>query len=127
MLLLEAMARQEGFYEAGHRARRNNNPLDLEFNDESVHFGATESDGRFAIFPDVATGFDAGRRWLSVPARFDAAGNLIGGYLGATLRQVIYRFAPPAENNAVSYLGAVCSMTGLQPSTVLTSELLETP
>jgi hypothetical protein len=125
--LLEAMATEEGFYLSGSRPARNNNPLDLTYCDESIHFGATGTDGRFAIFPSIHIGFSAGARWLSVTAHFDAAGNLIGGYLGATLKQVIYRFAPPSDNNSVRYLENVCEMTGYSPSTVLTSEMLAIP
>lgn len=127
MLLLEAMAKEEGFYESGSRSERNANPLDLIYCDEAIHFGATGTDGEFAIFTDPVVGFAAGRRWLLVQAHFDAAGNLIGGYLGATLKQVIYRFAPPSSNNSGRYLENVCSMTGYQPTTVLTIDMLAVP
>src|ERR1017187_10329503 len=130
MLLLEAMASEEGYLAKGKspdRSQRNNNPLDLEWCDETAHFGASHGDPRFAIFPNVAAGWYAAQRWLSVEARFDEAGNLVGGYLGATLRQVIGRFAPSTENNTANYLTFVCSKTGLTPDTVLTSNLLTIP
>jgi hypothetical protein len=124
MSVLQAMARQEGFGVPAARPTVNNNPLDLEFGPEASEFGATGTDGRFAIFPDVATGWNAGRRWLSVPARFDTSGNLVGGYMGATLEQVINRFAPPAENETNVYLANVCEWSSLKPTAILTPELL---
>ena len=125
--LLEAMARQEGFYSDGltpDRPQANNNPLDLIYCNESASYGATGSDNRFARFPDVATGWDAARRWLSVPAKFSAGGDLVGGYCGATLQQVIFRFAPPNENQTSQYLANVCAWTGFTPQTVIDQAIL---
>lgn len=124
MTILQAMARQEGFGVPGARPTVNNNPLDLEFGPEASEFGATGTDGRFAIFPDAETGWNAGRRWLSVPARFDANRNLVGGYMGATIEQAINRFAPPVENETSAYVQNVCKWTGLTPTTILTPQLL---
>jgi hypothetical protein len=117
----------EGFPVDGSRPQRNNNPGDLTFCGETVSFGATAGDPRFAIFPDAETGWNALRRWLSVPAKFDSAGNLIHGYLGATLKQAINRFAPPNENNSSEYVEVVCNRTGLTPETILTPDLLAVP
>jgi hypothetical protein len=123
MTFLQACARMEGFYDSGSRPQRNNNPLDLEWCPESKAFGATSGDPRFAIFDDVTTGWDAARRWFSVPAKF-SNGTLVGGYLGATIKQAITRFAPPSENNSNSYVSNVCAFTELTPDTILTEELL---
>lgn len=125
MTFLEAIAREEGFYQDGSRPQRNNNPGDLVYAPESIHFGATGSDGRFAIFPTVEMGWDALRRWLSVPARFDPAGDLVGGYLGATVRQAINRFAPPFENNTSQYVLNVCAWAEVDPNAILTEEMLK--
>lgn len=122
--VLYAMAVMEGFFAGNDRPARNNNPLDLEYGPEAEQFGATGTDGRFAIYPDADTGWDAGRRWLSVPAKFDPAGNFVGGYMGATMEQVINRFAPPVENNSVNYLNFVCREANCQPNDVLTAQLL---
>ena len=124
---LQAVATMEGFYESGSRPARNLNPGDLEYNDESIRFGATGTDGRFAIFPDVETGWKALQRWFSIPARFDRNGNLIGGYLGATLAQAIHRFAPPSENNTANYILYVAKETGLAQTAMLTEAILQTP
>ena len=126
--VIEAMATMDVFYKPGSRPQRNNNPLDLTYCSESEAFGATHGDPRFAVFPDVATGWNAARRWLSVPAKFgkDAQGNpvLIGGYLNATIEQAINRFAPPVENDTSNYVSYVCSQTGLTPESVLTVDNL---
>lgn len=124
MNILTAMAHMEGFFVTGTRPQRNNNPLDLSWGPEAEKFGATGGDPRFAIFPDAATGWEAGRRWLSVPAKFDSNGNLVGGYMGATVEQAINRFAPPVENDTANYVTYVCQAVGCAPTDVLTAELL---
>lgn len=137
MTLLQAMAHVEGFYSQGKRPQRNNNPGDLIWVAESAAFGATHGDvvdpngymgcKGFAVFPDAPTGWRALQRWLSIPAKFDHTGKLIGGYLGATLEQAINRFAPPGENDTAVYLTTVRRYTGLKNSSVLTAALLQTP
>lgn len=133
--VLVAMARQEGFGEVGNRPTRNNNPLDLVWGAEARMFGALRGDtvkphgfmgmGGMAVFPDKTQGWVAAKRWLSVPAKFGHNGELISGYRGATLRQIIFRFAPPTDNNSMQYLGSVCQLTGLHPDdTIGTNDLL---
>lgn len=134
---LQAIATVEGFYKVGNRPQRNNNPGDLIWIAESSAFGATHGDvlhpdgymgyKGFAVFPDAITGWKALQRWLSVPAKFDKTGKLVGGYLGATLSQVINRFAPPVENDTARYVSNVCNATGLSADVVITAELLQTP
>src|SRR5271156_3053581 len=120
--LLKAIATVEGFYEANSRSVRNNNPGDLIWGDEAAHFGAEKGDPEFAVFPNEEAGWYALQRWLSVPATF-VDELLIGGYCGATLTDVIYRFAPPSENSSSQYLDNVCELTGLTPDTIVTPEL----
>lgn len=127
MVLLEAIAHQEGFYSPKSRPARNNNPGDLMWGPETKGFGATSGDPRFAIFPSLTLGWIGLQRWLSVPAKFDKSGNLVGGYLGATLKQAIFRFAPPNENHSDIYLGYVIAQTGLTEDTPLTKEILNIP
>lgn len=124
MSVLEAMAAMEGWGVPNARPTRNNNPLDLTYCPECIGFGALRGDPRFAIFPDAETGWNAARKWLSVPAKFDAEGNLVAGYMGATLKQVINRFAPPIENDTDNYLTYVNEETGTLPDTVLTPKIL---
>jgi hypothetical protein len=121
--LLQAIAREEGYYEGGippDRPERNNNPGDLLWGPEAKRLGATHGDPTYAVFPDIATGWQALKGWLSVPAKFAQDGSLDSGYLGATLRQIVYRFAPPTQNDSASYLKFVCSQAGLTPETVIT-------
>ena len=127
MTLLEAIAREEGFYVADSRPQRNNNPGDLEYNSETIRFGAAAGDPRFARFTDAKIGWQALRSWLSIPAKFDADGNLVGGYLGATIEQAIHRFAPPSENDSDAYVANICAWTGLRPTDKLTIDLLLLP
>ena len=127
MTLLQAIAHCEGFYELNSRPQRNSNPGDLSWGSEAKAFGATHGDPRFAVFPNAVTGWKALQSWLAIPAKFNASGELVGGYLGATLEQAINRFAPPTENQTSIYVQTVCKNTGLTPSSRLTSFLLETP
>lgn len=124
MTFSEAIAREEGFYTNGSRPQRNNNPGDLLWGDEAQRFGATHGDPHFAVFPDVETGWDALKKWLSVKAKIDGNGNLLAGYLGAPISKVIYRFAPPGENNSSAYLRNVCAWAEVTPDTILTAEIL---
>lgn len=140
MVLLAACAHQEGFFRIGSRPQRNNNPLDLIYGNEAIRFGAERSDGRFAVFPDIDTGWNAGRRWLSIPATFTPhevpehyfdpvlKSTLLSGYLNASLAQVIYRFAPPSDgNNTEAYIKYVCEATGYERTTILTLDMLRVP
>lgn len=130
LTILQAMAEVEGFGVVGAIPTVACNPLDLIYCDEAIHFGATGNYKGFAQFSTVddpnTGGWQAGRRWLSVPAHFDGHGNLVGGYMGATLEQVINRFCPPTQkgNNTPAYISAVCQKTGLSPQTILTASNL---
>lgn len=155
MTWLQAQSVGEGYYDEnlnvieGKRPAKNNNPLDLRWGPEAEAFGATHGDqvapesykgySGFAVFPDRRTGFRAAQRWESVPAKFvtgpveglylDPNGTtLVGGYLGATLAQVCYRFTPPSDgNNTEAYLTGNCQRSGYQREMVLTEALLQTP
>ena len=121
--LLEAIAQMEGFYKHGSRPQRNNSPGDLVYGSEAIRFGATSGDPHYAVFPTPAVGWMALRSWLMIPAKFED-GKLVGGYRGATLGECIFRFAPPTENNSMSYLLEVCELTELKPDTIVTEDLL---
>lgn len=110
----EAIARMEGWMAPDSRVRRNHNPGDIEYGRFAVAQGATGTDGRFAIFPDDATGFRAMAALLSGPA-----------YVGKTLAQAIAKYAPSTENDVENYIHCVCSWTGLTPDTPITGNLLE--
>ena len=96
------------------RALRNNNPGDLEWGAFARLYGATASDGRFAIFPDIRTGLRALCELLIVYAtKPDGKGGLID-----TVEETIYKWCPPSgpggENKAATeaYIAGVCAVLG---------------
>ena len=95
-------------YEAsgGSRAWRNNNPGNLEYGNFARNNGAIGTDGRFAIFPDIATGFNAMAGLLSTNV-----------YQSLTIEGAINRYAPPSENNVENYLKSIERQTGFVRST----------
>lgn len=128
----QAVARQEGFGKPGGRSTRNNNPGDIEWGKFAMAHGAIHLEiipagiketPRFAFFPTVDKGFAAARDLLNVPAVFDK-GVLAHGYIGATVRAIITRWAPPSENDTEGYIRNVCLWTGLTDTTVLTEAML---
>ena len=111
---LQAVAKFEGFgASATNRPTRNHNPGDLEYGRFTIAHGAVNTDGRFAIFPDDATGFAA------MAALFNSA------YLNLTVTQAINKYAPSNENNVTAYVSYICRYTGLAPDTILTEEILK--
>lgn len=109
---MEAIAQMEGYNAPGTRPARNFNPGDIEYGPFAEEHGATGSDGRFAIFPDSATGYAAMRALLTEH------------YLGLTVAAALNKWAPPVENDTSAYTSGVCEMTGLTPGTVLTEEVI---
>ncbi|TCR60937.1 hypothetical protein [Bosea sp. BK604] len=87
----------------GSRSWRNNNPGNLEYGPFAQSMGATGTDGRFAIFPDYATGRRAQEKLL-----FESK-----NYRDLNLGQAINRWAPGSENNVPAYLRA---LGGFDPS-----------
>ena len=77
----------------GSRSWRNNNPGNIEYGDFARRYGAIGTDGRFAIFPDEATGQRA------------RAALIFNGdkYRNLTLTQAIERYAPSSENHTTAY------------------------
>src|ERR1700712_50243 len=108
MTLLQAIAREEGFYIAGTRSCRNNNPGDIEFGKFTQAHGATSGDPRFAVFPTPDLGFAAMLALFQAP-----------GYKGLTVAQALNRWAPPVENATNAYIVNVCKWTGLTAETVI--------
>ena len=90
----------------GSRAWRNNNPGNLEYGKFARNHGAIGTDGRFAIFPDTATGFKAMASLLAT-----------NSYQKLTIEGAINRYAPPNENNVENYLKSIERQTGLLRST----------
>lgn len=90
----------------GSRAWRNNNPGNLEYGKFALDNGAIGTDGRFAIFPDSATGFNAMANLLSTNT-----------YQKLTIENAINRYAPPSENDIENYLKSIERQTGFSRST----------
>ena len=109
--LLEAIARQEGFYVAGTRAQRNCNPGNITWGAWARAHGAIHAEaplGRYAVFASIVAGFQAMEELLQSP-----------GYINLSLAQVLERWAPPNENATKQYIADVCEWTGLQSTTPL--------
>ena len=108
--LLDAIARQEGFEVEGTRAKRNNNPGNLNYGPFARLHGATHGDDKgYAVFSSVDAGFAALRALLGTAA-----------YRGHSLSDVIRRYCPPAgdprgENDTADYIAHVAMWTGIKP------------
>jgi hypothetical protein len=112
--ICEAIAKQEGFGVPGGRAMRNNNPGDIEFGIFARQFGADRIETlppprtpRFAHFPTVEQGYAAMRELLT------------RHYTAMSIAQMIYKYAPPSENNTEQYITDVCAWTGLERNTLI--------
>jgi hypothetical protein len=78
--------------QGGNRNWRNNNPGNIEYGPFAMSMGATGSDGRFAIFPDMEMGYRA-------------ADALMKGknYQNLSIANAIKRWAPESENDVNAY------------------------
>lgn len=103
--LVNAIARQEGFYVPDSRAERNHNPGNIEYGKFAVMHGAIGTDGRFAIFENNFQGFAALEALLKSAA-----------YFKLTIKQAIERYAPASENDTTKYIENVCAWTGAKPT-----------
>ncbi len=110
MTLIEAIARMEGWGVPEAHPTRDNNPGDICAGEFSRAAGAAGADGRFAVFPSPDAGFKALRDLLT------------RHYVGMTLQAAIAKYAPACENDTARYVANVCAWTGLEPSTILTTE-----
>lgn len=108
--LVEAIARKEGWLVPSSRCRRNHNPGNIEYGPFARKHGATGTDGRFAKFPDDATGFAALKALLSGPS-----------YAHLTLAQCVARYAPPSENDTARYVKLVSDWTGYPANATVSS------
>ena len=86
----------------GDRARRNNNPGNIEYHDWQIAFGAIEKDGRMAVFRTREDGIGAQAHLL-----FERL------YKNSSLRDIIASYAPPREHNTKRYQDTVSAKTGI--------------
>lgn len=99
------------------RNLRNNNPGNIEYGKFAIDHGATGSDGRFAIFPDMKTGEKAMADLLAIYAK--------GGT--NTISSIIKKWSPSSENTAANtnaYIADVAKQTGIDPNKPLTASEL---
>lgn len=108
MNFLQAVAREEGFYNLGTRPQRNLNPGDIEWGKFAQAHGATGTDGRFAKFPTADAGFAAMKALFQAPS-----------YRGLTVAAALNRWAPPVENHTNIYIDNVCKWANCHPTDVI--------
>jgi uncharacterized protein (TIGR02594 family) len=94
--------------EGGSRSWRNNNPGNIRKGSFTESQGAIGDDGSFGIFADAKQGLDA------IVALLRTA-----SYRNLSLRDGIFRYAPPSENESERYLAFVVAETGLAATEVL--------
>lgn len=84
------------------RGIRNNNPGNIK-DDGTLWQGRVGSDGVFNIFQDTSWGIRALATDLSNKVK---SGN-------DTIRKIVYKYAPPSENQTEAYVKAVAASTGI--------------
>jgi len=94
--------------EGGTKSWRNNNPGNIRAGDFAMSHGAVGQAGGMAVFPDEATG---------EKARTDLLFGAGSKYKDLSLRDAIYRYAPPSENNSEAYLSQILKATGANQNT----------
>ncbi|KRB60288.1 conjugal transfer protein [Rhizobium sp. Root708] len=109
ILYTDAEGRDE-IREGGSRSWRNCNAGNIRKGDFSINCGAIGDDGSFAIFPDEETGKAAIIALLRTAT-----------YIKLTLKEAIFRYAPPSENNSEAYAQFIHSKTGIALNAVLSS------
>src|ERR1035437_3431962 len=107
--LANSIATMEGFNTSGTIAQRNNNPGNLRYAANQVGTENTVN-GTFATFATPQDGWDA-------------LTNYINNNSGMTLRDFIYKYAPPSENNSSSYLSYISGQLGIGVEETLGSVL----
>ena len=89
------------------RGIRNNNPLNIrKSNTQWVGKLQHNTDGTFEQFDTMEHGIRAG---------FVILRTYIRKYNLRSIHKIIYRWAPPKENNTVEYIKTVCRRSGIEP------------
>jgi hypothetical protein len=102
------------------RSVRTNNPGAIEYGDFARSMGATGSDGRYAVFPDMETGYRAMERLLGTYV--GRGQNTIASIIGGTPDNPDRAWAPRSvDNNSTDqYITSVARSLGLRPDQPLT-------
>ena len=91
------------------RGLRNNNPLNIRRSgDKWQGLKALQEDKEFFQFSEMKWGWRAAFRLL--------CHTYYGKYKLRTIRDIIYRWAPPNENNTAAYTNHVCYLAHLDPN-----------
>lgn len=97
--LMNAISNMEGFNVSGSIAQRNNNPGNLRYAPTQIGSENTAS-GTFASFSDPNSGWSALQDYINNNS-------------GMSLRDFIYKYAPPTENDTSNYLNYVAGQLGV--------------
>lgn len=89
------------------RGIRNNNPLNIRKGDNWMGLVAVSTDKAFCQFISMRWGLRAAVMIIK---------KYMTKYECDTIRKIINRWAPPSENNTVSYVDTVCRRTCLKPN-----------
>ena len=94
------------------RGLRNNNPLNIRRSgDKWQGLQDLQEDREFCQFSEMKYGWRAAFRLL--------CHTYYGKYKLRTIRDIIFRWAPPKENNTTAYIRHVSDYTGIWPDKVL--------
>lgn len=108
------ISREEGFFKSGSLPQRNHNPGDLRHSPHSQHPGDPNAIG---VIDTEAHGWEDLERQLQLYASRKM-----------TLRQAIYSWAPPSENNSEKYLqDVIVGFGGVVDDKTLLSAVLTIP
>jgi hypothetical protein len=127
--LARLVAREEGFFRSGTLPARNHNPGDLRHSPHSEHPGDPNAIG---VIDTDADGWDDLDRQLEIYAArlvsVDPCSGQACPHRFMTLRDAVYTFAPPAENDSARYLADVLAgFGGMVDADTRLSLVLEIP
>ena len=108
--LAQLIGKEEGYGIPGNVPTRNDNPGDLRHSPHSFH--TSDAPNAIGRIDSVADG------WADLERQLQ-----LYGERGMTLREAIYEFAPPTENDSERYLEFICEGLGCQPDILVTDAL----
>ena len=97
------------FKRGGSRSWRNNNPGNIIDGPFAEDHGAIGDDTKMAVFPDESVGREAVKALLTGKK-----------YRNLSIRDAMYRYAPPSDNNDTdAYIAAITKAVGVPASTII--------
>lgn len=99
------------------RGIRNNNPLNIIKGNNWMGERPNQTDPTFEQFVSMEYGIRAALKLI----RRTIDGRTLGGRPCNTIRKLIFRWAPPTENNSMAYVDVVCKHTGISPDAIIHS------